>query len=245
MDGKKNRIKLITILLLLTQLQINLLIADEQLNNKDQECKKKPDFTLDSKAFNIPLCDVDIDISAPKFDNQFSSKNLDSDQTPTIRTNELNELENIQKTLLEAETLNRRRARNETRSYDKYLYYLDNFHLPAYTCKLPVVPNSIKDVNKPIYANLLALNKELDSHHVCLNQAAENERNAFKRLITNKLDGKIFPSKGNNIRWAVNSNYSQDTKNIMANIDRLYAERYQLYIDRHNRVQEFIRQSRD
>ena len=128
-----------------------------------------------------------------------------------------------------------------SKSDERYQYNLDNFRVPEYTCVLPTFDDSdkvIKDYHQDIIGEL---HQALDEHFNCMLASGQRNRELFKLLITQGLDGRILPSEPNTIQWAIYPKYRDQTNLVMQNIDQLYGQRYNDYVDTHTKLRSVIR----
>ena len=72
--------------------------------------------------------------------------------------------------------------------------------------------------------------------------SGQRNRDLFKQLITQGLDGKILPSKTNTIEWAIFPKYQHQTNLVIQNINQLYEQRYNDYLNTHSKLRDVIRQ---
>ena len=128
-----------------------------------------------------------------------------------------------------------------SKSDERYQYNLDNFRVPEYTCVLPTFDDSDKAI-KVYHQDIISeLHQALKEHFTCLQASAEHNRELFKQLITQGLDGKILPSDSNTIEWAIYPKYRDQTNLIMNNINQLYGLQYNDYVDTHAKLRNVIK----
>ncbi len=123
----------------------------------------------------------------------------------------------------------------------RYQYNLDNFRVPEYTCVLPTFDDSDKAIKNYHQDIIGELHQTLKEHFNCLLASGERNRELFKQLITQGLDGKILPSEPNTIEWAIYPKYRDQTNLIMNNINQLYGQRYNDYVDTHAKLRSVIK----
>ena len=128
-----------------------------------------------------------------------------------------------------------------SKSDERYQYNLDHFRLPQFTCVLPTFDDSDKAIKEYHQEIISELHKALDEHFSCLLASGERNRELFKQLITQGLDGKILPSDPNTIEWAIYPKYRDQTNTVMQNINLLYGQRYNDYVDTHAKLRSVIK----
>ena len=128
-----------------------------------------------------------------------------------------------------------------SKSDERYQYNLDNFRVAEYTCALPTFDDSDKAI-KAYHQDIIGeLHQALKEHFTCLQASGEHNRELFKQLITQGLDGKILPSDPNTIEWAIYPKYRDQTNLVMNNINQLYGQRYNDYVDTHAKLRSVIK----
>jgi len=122
----------------------------------------------------------------------------------------------------------------------QYQFNLDNFRVPAYSCVIPEFDDSDSAIKDYHQESIAELHSALNDHYECLLASGQHNRELFKQLITQGLDGKILSSNANAIEWTVLPKYQEQTTLVMQNINALYTQRYNDYAKIHNRLRDLI-----